>query len=222
MRFRQIFATRPFALVKIRHGVESQCIDAHRQPEVANLFDRFVHRRIFEIQIGLVRIETMPVVSFGQRVPRPVRGLEILEDDPRIRIFFRRIAPDIKFTLGRAGRRAPGFLEPSVLVGRVIDDQLSDDSQSAFVRFGEKRAEIVERSVVWIDIEIIGDVVAVIAQRRRIKWQEPDRGDAELLEIIEFLDQSSEIADAVAIAVADSFDMQLVDDRVFVPQRIAD
>jgi len=56
-------------------------------------------------------------------------------------------------------------------------------------------------------IVIIGDVVAIVTQGRRIKWQKPNRGDTEFLEIIELLDQPAEIANAVAVAVVESFDM---------------
>ena len=104
----------------------------------------------------------------------------------------------------------------------MIDNQLSDHAQPAFVRFGQKRAEIVKRSVVRINVVVIGDVVAVIAQWRRIKRQEPDRGNPEFLEIIQFLDQAAKIANPIAVAVVKSFDVQLVDDRVFVPKRITD
>src|SRR5207248_2408 len=69
-------------------------------------------------------------------------------------------------------------------------------------------------------VEIIGDVVAVVAQWRRIKRQQPNGRDAKLLEILELLNQAAKIADAVTIAVMKGFDMQLVDDRVFVPKRI--
>ena len=118
------------------------------------------------------------------------------------------------------GARAARFLEPRILIGGVIDHQLRDDAQPALVRRGEKRLEIVQRAVVRIDVVIIRDVVAIIAQRRGIKRQQPDRGDAEFLEIIELLDQSAEIADAVAVAVVKGLDVQLVDDRVLVPKRI--
>ena len=118
------------------------------------------------------------------------------------------------------GRGAARFLEPRVLIGGVIDHQLRDHPQPALVRGREKRLKIRERSVVRIDVVVIGDVVAVIAQRRRIKGQKPDRGDAQFLEIIELLDQSAKIADAVAVAVVEGLDVQLIDDGVFVPERI--
>ena len=85
----------------------------------------------------------------------------------------------------------------------------------------EKCSEIVKRPKVWINVEIIGDVVSVIPQRRRIEGQEPNGGNAELLEIIQLFHQAAEVAHPVAVAVAKCFDVQLVDDRVLVPKRIA-
>ncbi len=142
MRPGQILAARAFALVKIWNGIEAQTIDAHVQPKVANFFHCFVHGRIVEIQIRLVRIKAMPVICFCDRVPRPIGSFEIFEDDARIFIFFRRVAPNVEVFVvkvaavagvgdpGRPGRRFfaagitnPGysystarFLEPRILV----------------------------------------------------------------------------------------------------------
>ena len=57
-----------------------------------------------------------------------------------------------------------------MLIGGVVDHEFGDNTQSAFVGRVEKGAEIVERAVVRIDVEIvIGDVVTIILQGRRIK-----------------------------------------------------
>src|SRR6266567_2899212 len=84
----------------------------------------------------------------------------------------------------------------------------------------KKCAEISERTEVWIDVEIIGNVVTVITLRRGIKRQEPDSRNAEFLEIIELLDQATEVAHPIAIAVTKRLNVQFIDDRVFVPKRI--
>jgi len=168
-----------------------------------------------------MRVESVPVVGLGERIPRPVRGFKVFKDDSGLGIFFRRIAPDIKFALGRTGGRFSRFLKPGVLIRGVIDHELGDNAQPAEVRLSEKRAEILERTIIWINAVVISDVVAVVSQRRRIKWQEPDRSDAKLFEVIELLDKAAEIADAVAIAIVKRFDVQLVDDRVFVPEWVS-
>src|SRR5947209_20292318 len=81
----------------------------------------------------------------------------------------------------------------------------------------KKGAKIIKGAEVRIDVEIIGDVVAVITQRRRIKRKKPDGRDAELLEIIQFLDQATEIAHSIAVTVAKRLDVEFVDDRFIVP-----
>src|SRR5215472_10563768 len=72
-----------------------------------------------------------------------------------------------------------------------------------------------------MDAAVVGDVVAVISQRRGKEWQEPQAGDPELLEIIELLDQPAEVTDAVAVRIEESLHMRFVDDRVLVPEGVA-
>src|SRR6202030_3121818 len=84
----------------------------------------------------------------------------------------------------------------------------------------EESAEIVERSEVRIYVVVIGNVVTVIAHGRWIKREEPERGDAKFLEVIELFDQPAKIADAVAVTVVKGFNMELVDDGVFVPKSV--
>src|SRR5438034_11225054 len=84
----------------------------------------------------------------------------------------------------------------------------------------KKGAKIIKGAEVRIDVEIIGDVVAVITQRRRIKRKKSYGRDGQRLEIIQFLDQATEIAHSIAVTVAKRLDVQFVDDRVLVPKRI--
>ena len=211
-----------------------------------HLLHRLMHSRIIKIQVRLMGIKAMPVIRFCNGIPRPVRCFEILENNSRILVFFRGVAPDIEILVGEIiivagvgdpGRRgcrpcptgvtdsgysysAPRFLEPRILIGGVIDHQLRDDTQITLMCSVQKRAEIVERAEIRIHVEIIGDVVAVIAQRGRIERQHPDCSDSELLEIIQFFDQPAEITHPVAVAVVKGLDVQFVDDRVLVPERI--
>ncbi len=107
-----------------------------------------------------------------------------------------------------------------MLVGGVIDDQLGDDSQAACVRGVEEPHEVVAGAVVGVDALVVGDVVAVVAQRRFADRQQPQARHAKALQVIELPGQPGEIADAVAVAVAEGLDVQLVDDRVLVPEWI--
>ena len=80
--------------------------------------------------------------------------------------------------------------------------------------------DIGQRAVVRMDAAIIGDVVAVVAPRRGIERQQPDRIDAELGDVVELLHQARKVADAVIVRIEERFDMQLIDDRVLVPERV--
>ena len=68
-----------------------------------------------------------------------------------------------------------------------------------------------------MNVGVVGDVVAVVAQRRGTEGQQPDGGDAQVLQVVELLRQAAEIADAVGHAVEEGADVDFVDDGVFVP-----
>ena len=164
--------------------------------------------------------EAVPVVGLGGVVPAPVRRLGVGEDDPDALVLAVGLAPDVEVALRRAGRRAPRRLEPRMLIGGVVDDQLGDDADVAAVRLGHEPIEVVQRAVARMDVLVVRDVVAVVAQRRRVERQQPQRVDAEPLQVVELLGQPGEVADAVVVAVEEGADVRLVDDGVLVPERV--
>jgi len=93
-------------------------------------------------------------------------------------------------------------------------------SKAALVGSVEELAEIAQVAVVGVDARVVGDVVAVILERRRVERQQPQRGDAEILQVIELLGQPGEIADAVLVAVIEGLDVKLIDDGVLVPELV--
>src|SRR5471030_849618 len=102
-----------------------------------------------------------------------------------------------------------------MLIGGVVDDQLGDDAKPSTVSVPQKIAEVVHGAVTRIHGRVVGDVVAVVPQRRRIEGKQPDRGDAEVLEVVELLSQAAEVADLVGVAVVERPDMGLINDRAF-------
>jgi hypothetical protein len=78
--------------------------------------------------------------------------------------------------------------------------------------------EVAERAVPAVDAVVVGDVVAVIAVRRRLERSEPERVDAEALEVVEPAAQPLEVAAAVAGGVHERLDVQAVDDGVLEPE----
>ena len=84
----------------------------------------------------------------------------------------------------------------------------------------KKELEVVKISVVGVDGVVVGDVIAVVFQRRGKERHEPDRIDAQLLKIVEFLGQATKIADTVAVGVEKRADVDLVDDCILVPEAV--
>ena len=119
------------------------------------------------------------------------------------------------------GVAAAGALEPVVLVGGVVDDEFGDDPQAALLGLLDEALEILHGPEIGIDGAVVGDVVAVVAAGRGIERQQPQRGDAELLQIAQLLGQPGEIADAVIVAVGKGLDVKLVDDGILVPELVA-
>jgi hypothetical protein len=69
-----------------------------------------------------------------------------------------------------------------------------------------------------IDPVIVRDIVAVVSAGRRLERHQPDRGDAEPMQIIQTAQQPFEVADAVGIGVHVGADRQTIEDAILVPK----
>jgi hypothetical protein len=107
----------------------------------------------------------MPVVLLGDRIPSPVRPFEVLEDDPRVLVPLGVVGPDVELTRGAALGCPASPLEPRVLIGGVVADELGDDLEAAQVRLADQVLDVSERAIVGVDRGVVGDVVAVVLQR---------------------------------------------------------
>ncbi len=88
-----------------------------------------------------------------------------------------------------------------MLIGRMINNQFRDDTDTAFMSGGDEALDVSQGAVIRMHTAIVRDVVAVIQQRRRIEWQQPDRVDAQISDIIEAGNQAAKVADAIIIPI---------------------
>ena len=132
----------------------------------------------------------------------------------------RAVAPAVPVALGRVARRA-ALDEPRVLVGGVVRDPVEQDADVARVRVGEQRVEGREVAEERVDVAVVGDVVAEVGHRRAVDRRQPDRVDAEPLQVVEARAQALEVADAVARRVGERARIDLVDDRLLPPHAAA-
>ena len=112
------------------------------------------------------------------------------------------------------------LLEPHVVAGRVVHDEVGDHAHAALVGGLEELADVVHRPVVGVDRLVVGDVVAAVAQRTRVHRQQPDAVHAEPLQVVELLRQAAEVAGAVGVAVVEAAQVDLVEERLLEPQRV--
>jgi len=58
-----------------------------------------------------------------------------------------------------------------MLIRGVVQHQLGDNAQPSPVRLVEKVPKVMQRSISGVDVQIVGDVIAVVFERRSIKWE---------------------------------------------------
>jgi hypothetical protein len=76
----------------------------------------------------------------------------------------------------------------------VVDHEVGDDAQAALVGGLEEGAHVLGGPVVGVDLQVVGDVVAAVAQRRAVVRQQPDAVDPEPLQVVELLGEPAEVA----------------------------
>src|SRR5258708_33830475 len=102
----------------------------------------------------------------------------------------------------------------------MVGRQLGDDADPTPVRLLDEGIGVPQRPEQWIDIRGVGDGVAVIAHWRWVERKQPYRVDAEVLQVWELFDETAKVAAAVRIAVIESAEWNLVDERVLVPEGV--
>ena len=205
-------------LVEVGHRVEPEAVQAHVEPEGQRLEDRVVDLGVVEVEVRLVGEEAVPEVLLTDRVPRPVRGLRVHEDDPGLLVELVAVGPDVEVAVRTLGVGARG-LEPRVGVAGVVHDEVDDDLDATLVRLLEEEAEVLDGPDLGEHAGVVGDVVAAVAQRAREERRDPQAVDTEPLEVVELLHQSPEVAGAVGVGVAKGTDEDLVEDRGLEPVR---
>ena len=106
----------------------------------------------------------MPIILFGYLVPGPIGFFRVGKDDADALVELVCIGPDVHGPFRRTGRGVSGSLEPWVLVAGVVDDELDHHLHVASVGGVKKLLEVVKGAVGGVNVDVVGDVVAVVAQ----------------------------------------------------------
>ena len=126
------------------------------------------------------------------------------------------VAPDVVVAVGPVGVLARR-LEPRVLVGAVVHDEVGDDPHAALVRRVDELDEVADVPNSGSTAREVADVVAAVAQRRLVERQQPQAVDAEPLQVVELVGEAPQVAGAVAVGVGEAADQHLVEHRALEP-----
>ncbi len=107
--------------------------------------------------------------------------------------------------------------EPGMLVRGVVDHQVHDQLDAAPVHFFQHFLPIGQAAEFGHDVLVVADIVAVVVVGRSVNRRQPDHVDAQLFEVIQFVDDAAQVADAVAVAVEEAARVDLVNDAFFPP-----
>jgi len=104
--------------------------------------------------------------------------------------------------------------------GKVVGDEIEDQADAAGMGLAYESPGVVVGAKARVDRAVVDDVVAMeISRVTRAfeKRREPEAVDPQVLEGVQALGDALEVADAVAIGIAEGGDPEVIDDGVLVP-----
>lgn len=105
-------------------------------------------------------------------------------------------------------------------VGGVVGHYIGDDPDVCRMSRCNHGIKVRKGSQPWVNVAVVIHVVPAIGQRRGIKRGEPDRVDAQLLEIAHARCHARQIAQSVARGIGKAAWVDLVDGRLAPPMGI--
>ncbi len=201
--------------------VHPESVDAARDPPVHHRVYRLTHLRVLPVEVGLLGAEQVQEVLTAQLVELPRRAGEHRAPVGRFRTLLaggearaRRCPP---VPVGLLRPRTTRLLEPLVLVGGVVDDQVHHQLHAALVQARDQVVEVGQTAEQRVDVLVVGDVIAVVVLWGTVGRGQPHDVDAEGREVVEVVDDATDVAHPVAVGVGERPGIDLVDDSPLPP-----
>ena len=191
------------------HRIHAEAVHASVEPEADDVLHRGHDLRVAPVEVRLLRVERVQVPAAALLVAAPGRASE--HGFPVVR----------RAVDGRPDVPVRVLAEPRVLDRGVRGDEVEQQLQAAVVSLSDELVEVVHRPEDGIDRGVVRDVVAEVGERRGVDRREPERVHAEIDEVVETLRDPAQVADPVAVRVLERARVDLVDDRVLPPHRVA-
>ena len=201
--------------------VHAEAVHALVEPEAHDVVDLFADLRVLPVQVGLLDGEVVQVELAGRLVPLPHGGAEagnpvVRRDRVAVLVEALRVAPDVVVAVGVVLGGAC-LLEPFVLIGGVVDDEVHHELDAVLVRGFEQLVEVFHGAELGHDGTVVGDVVAVVVVRGGVDGGEPQHLNAQVGEVRNLLGDTGQVADAVAVGIIEGAGVNLVDNGFLPP-----
>ena len=220
-RFVRRWGGRIVAQLRVVHReirrIDAETVDAAFEPETHYVEHRILHRGVVHVELRLRTEKIVQIVLAAACVPGPGGAAEDGLPVRRRRPIGLGIGPHVPVLL-RVRPSHAAFGKPGVFVRSVRIDLVDQDLEAQFVRAGNERVEIGERSENRIDIAIVRHVVAEILHRRGKEGRYPDGIDPQTGDMREALRNARQIADPVAVRILEAARIDLVDRRPLPPR----
>ena len=203
--------------------VDAEPVDAALQPEAQRLLEVLEHLGVLPVQVRLLGIEEVQVPLAGIAVcldnPGPRGAAE--DRDPVVRgvdaTGAGAVTEDVALALVAAGARGQRRLKPGMRGTGVVGHQVHRHLDACGVGGVRQPVQRLDAAEQRVDIAGIRHVVAVVGHGRDHDRIEPDRVDAQRLEVIQLCGHAVEVTDAVTVAVPEGTWIDLIEQRVRPP-----
>ena len=185
------------------------------QPEAHDVLDLLQDSGVVVIQIRLLLGKQMQVVFAPLHVELPAVAAE--KAGPVVGQAAVAVAPGPVVIAGVGAVPLPAPLEPGVLRGGVVDDQVHDDADVPSPGLPDEPLHVLHGSVFRVDGPVVADIIPVVHIGGAVDRAEPDGVHAQLLQITQAADDARYIANPVAVGILKAPGIDLVDDRVLPP-----
>src|SRR5438094_5742348 len=108
-----------------------------------------------------------------------------------------------------------------MLVRRVIRDEIDDQADAEAFAARDELVEGRHPTEAGLNGVVVGNVITPIPVRRDGHWAEPEGVHAQPFQIVEPLDDATEVSDTVPVGVGKRADVDLVQDRALPPRLTA-
>ena len=124
-------------------------------------------------------------------------------------IQFRTCTGVCRRSLGKTLQILRSLQKPWMLRGGMVQHQIRDNADPTRMTVLDQRLKIFQSSIGRIDRHVICHIVFVVCRRRTYR-HEPDLVKAQILDVVQFISHTAQIADSVCVRVTERINKDLI------------